>query len=221
MPETILIVDDDAETVEFLNLILTRQGYKTVAASEGMEALKLAHSERPDLIVLDIMMPGLDGYEVARSLRRHPETALIPILMFTAKTQVEDKIAGYEAGVDIYLTKPIHPIELQANIKALLAQRKARMETLAGKGYITGVIAAKGGLGVSTLALNLAIAYHKKTDAKVIAAELRPGQGSWALELGLTNTSGLTYLLSLSQVEITTSIVDLSLIHISEPTRPY
>ena len=126
MPEKILIVDDDPDTVEFLRLILTRQGYQTLSAINGMQALNQAHSQQPDLIILDVMMPGLDGYEVARSLRRHPETALIPILMFTAKTQVEDKVAGYEAGVDIYLTKPIHPVELQANIKGLLDQRKAR-----------------------------------------------------------------------------------------------
>ncbi len=110
MAEKILIIDDDPDTIEFLTLILTRLGYQVLEARDGMEALALAHAEKPELIILDVMMPGLDGYEVARSLRRHPETALTPILMFTAKTQVEDKLAGYEAGVDIYLTKPVHPV---------------------------------------------------------------------------------------------------------------
>ena len=191
----ILIVDDDPDTVDFLRLILTRQGYQTLAAINGMQALTQAHSQQPDLIILDVMMPGLDGYEVARGLRRHPETALIPILMFTAKTQVEDKVAGYEAGVDIYLTKPIHPVELQANIKALLDQRKVHAKTPAEKGYIAGVMAAKGGLGVSTVALNLALFYQKKTNKKVIAAELRPGQGSWATELNIPQANGLSNLL--------------------------
>ena len=104
MAEKILIVDDDPDTIEFLKLLLERQGYQTVAALNGMQALSVAHSEKPDLVILDVMMPDLDGFEVARSLRRHPDTALTPILMFTAKTQVEDKVAGYEAGVDIYLT---------------------------------------------------------------------------------------------------------------------
>ncbi|MDD2695313.1 MAG: hypothetical protein PHD58_05280, partial [Anaerolineales bacterium] len=119
----------------------------------------------------------------------------------------EDKLAGYESGVDIYLTKPVHPVEMQANIKALLAQRKARKITLAEKGYITGVMAAKGGSGVSTVALNLAISYHKKKNVKVLAAEMRPGYGSWAQELDLPTTNGLTNLLRLAQSEITPAAV--------------
>jgi CheY-like chemotaxis protein/MinD-like ATPase involved in chromosome partitioning or flagellar assembly len=208
MAEKILIVDDDPDTVEFLNLLLIRQGYETQAAKNGLDALNLAHTQAPDLIILDVMMPGLDGFEVARSLRRHPATAMIPILMFTAKTQVEDKLAGYEAGVDIYLTKPVHPVELQANIKALLVKKQARAEEIAGKGYIVGVLAAKGGLGVSTVALNLAIMYHKKTNAKVIAAELRPGQGSWAQDLEISSPIGLTKLLDMSQPEISPSVIN-------------
>ena len=212
MAEKILIVDDDPNTVDFLKLILSRQGYMTLDAKNGMEALNLAHSKQPDLIILDVMMTGLDGYEVARSLRRHPETALIPILMFTAKTQVEDKLAGYEAGVDIYLTKPVHPVELQANIKALLSRRKAREEMLVEKGHIIGVLAAKGGLGVSTVALNLAIHCHKKINEKVIAAEIRPGQGTWAQELDIHKPVGLTNLLQLEPSEITTAVVQDQLV---------
>ncbi|MGE5223771.1 MAG: response regulator [Omnitrophica WOR_2 bacterium] len=208
MADKILIVDDDPNTVEFLSLILAKQGYQMVVAREGMQALSMAHSEKPDLIILDVMMPGLDGYEVARSLRRHPDTAVIPILMFTAKTQIEDKLAGYEAGVDIYLTKPVHPVDLNANIKALLLQKKARSKVAAEKGYVIGIVAAKGGLGVSTVALNLAITYHKKTNARVIAAELKPGQGSWSQDLDLPFQKGLCQLLCLSPAEITGTIVE-------------
>ena len=212
MAEKILIIDDDPETIEFLTLILIRSGYRVLAARDGMEALSLAHVEKPDMVILDVMMPGLDGYEVARSLRRHPETALIPIMMFTAKTQVEDKLAGYEAGVDIYLTKPVHPVELQANIKNLLAPRKAVTEVLVKRGYVVGVLGVKGGLGTSTVALNLALAYHSKKSAKVIAAELRPGQGSWAHELDLSSALGLVNLLRRNQIEITTSTVEQELV---------
>ena len=123
MGEKILIVDDDADTVKFISMILTRLGYDMVAALSGQQALELARTEQPDLIVLDVMMPGLDGYEVARILRQYPETATTPILMFTAKAQVDDKVTGYNAGVNIYLTKPIHPIDLQANIKTLLSPK--------------------------------------------------------------------------------------------------
>jgi pilus assembly protein CpaE len=208
VPEKILIIDDDPDTIEFLTLILQRLGYQVLEARDGMDALAEAHSEKPDLIILDVMMPGLDGFEVARSLRRHPETALTPILMFTARTQVEDKLAGYEAGVDIYLTKPVHPVELQANIKALLAQRKARTDMLAKRGYVIGVVGSKGGLGASTLALNLAIVYHKKFETNIIAAEMKPGQGSWALDLEIPNPTGLVNLLKRNQTELTASAVE-------------
>jgi pilus assembly protein CpaE len=206
--DKILIIDDDPDTIEFLTLILQRLGYQVLEARDGMDALATAHSEKPDLIILDVMMPGLDGFEVARSLRRHPETALTPILMFTAKTQVEDKLAGYEAGVDIYLTKPVHPVELQANIKALLAQRKARTDMLAKRGYIIGVLGSKGGMGASSLALNLAIVYRKKFESGVIAAEMRPGQGSWALDLDIPNPTGLATLLKRNQTELTPNVVE-------------
>jgi len=211
MTEKILIVDDDPETVKFISLLLQRLGYQAHEAQNGMDALKLAHELLPDLVVLDVMMPGMDGFEVARSLRRHPETALIPILMFTVKTQVEDKLAGYESGVDIYLTKPIHPVELQANIKALLTQKKARTDTLSKRGYMVGMMAAKGGLGVSTVALNLAIAFKQSQAGKVIAAELRPGQGSWGEELGFLNPIGLENLLRMNHTDITPVAIEKNL----------
>lgn len=212
MAEKILIVDDDADTVKFITLMLNRLGYQVVSAMNGVQALELAHSEHPDLIILDVMMPGMDGYEVARDLRRHPETAVTPILMFTAKAKVEDKITGYNTGVNIYLTKPIHPVELHANIKTLLAQRQAQAVIAAEKGYVIGVLAAKGGMGVSTLALNLAMTYHQKNNVKVIAAEIRPGQGSWAADLNLSNASGLALLLQKNVTDITQAAVNDQLV---------
>jgi len=215
MSEKILIADDDPETVHLLNLMLARLGYKALVARDGMEALNLARSELPDLIVLDVMMPGLDGFEVARSLRRHPDTAMIPILMLTAKTQIEEKVAGYDAGADIYLTKPIHPVDLYANIKTLLAQRREHTVAQVKKCYTVGVLAAKGGLGVSTVALNLAIACHQNREVKVIAAEMRPGQGSWVEELKFTNPSGLGTLLRRESKDISTAIVEKQLVSTS------
>jgi DNA-binding response OmpR family regulator len=212
MAETILIVDDESDTLDFLNLILTRQGYQVIQTDNGMDAIKLAHTQHPNLIVLDIMLPGMDGLEVARNLRGHPDTALIPILVFTAKTELKDKLAGYESGVDIYLTKPVHPVELQANIKALLTQRKGRAEKRTAPGYKLGVLAAKGGLGVSTVALNLAITCQQQTNTPIIAAELRPGQGSWAQELNVQTDFGLNNLLGLSQAEITKTSVQNQLL---------
>lgn len=119
-----------------------------------------AANESPNLVLVDVMMPEMDGYEVTRCLRSDPQTADIPILMFTAKTQLDDKVTGFESGADDYLTKPTHPAELQAHVKALLA-RSSRWKAgpalaEAKPTFIIGVLAARGGHGVTTLAANLA-----------------------------------------------------------------
>lgn len=212
MTDKILVVDDDPDTVKFINIMLSRLGYSVVSATSGMEALERVQVEHPDLIILDVMMPGMDGYEVSRNLRRNPKTATTPILMFTAKTTIEDKLAGYDAGVNLYLTKPIHPIDLQANIRNLLTQRLTKAEAATDHGYVVGVLSATGGAGVSTIALNLAITYAKKFNTKVIAAEMRPGQGSWALDLNLTEPVGLINLLSMELEDITLEAVSKELI---------
>ncbi|HEX9028601.1 MAG TPA: response regulator, partial [Anaerolineales bacterium] len=132
MAEKILVVDDDLDTLRLVGLMLQRQGYEIVAANNGHQALAMAQNERPDLILLDVMMPDLDGVEVTRRLRMDPGTKDLPIIMFTAKTQMEDKLLGFEAGVDDYLTKPTQPRELFAHIKAVLARAgKSRPVTAA------------------------------------------------------------------------------------------
>ena len=120
MPEKILIVDDDMETLRLVGMMLQRQGYEIAAANTGELALETAVKVKPSLIILDVVMPGMDGYQIARELRKNPLCTHIPILMFTAKNQTGDKIAGYGAGADDYLTKPVHPAELNAHVKALL-----------------------------------------------------------------------------------------------------
>ena len=212
MAEKILIVDDDMETLRLVGLMLQRQGYQIVAASNGTQALGLTRNEKPDLIVLDVMMPDMDGYEVTRQLRQDKDTLDIPIILFTAKSQVDDKVTGYEVGADDYLTKPVHPAELVAHIKALLARGKNRAAVPQEKGYTIGFIAAKGGLGVSSLALNLAISMRLRSKTEVIAVELRPGQGSWGVELAFPETDGLNKLLKLKTAEITKARVEKELV---------
>jgi CheY-like chemotaxis protein len=214
MPEKILIVDDDLDTLRLVGLILERQSYKIAAASNGHQALALAQKERPDLILLDIMMPDLDGYEVTRRLRANPATASIPIIMFTAKSLVDDKITGYDVGADDYITKPTQPRELFAHIKAVLSRSKGRAAQAAAseQGTVTGVIAAKGGLGVSTLALNLGIVLKNRSNKEVIVAEYRPGEGSMGLDLGMVMPEGLNMLLQKPGLEITANDVERELI---------
>ena len=218
MAERILIVDDDADTLRLVGLMLQRQGYQIIAASNGSQGLTKAFEERPDLILLDVMMPDMDGYEVTRRLRKNPATASIPILMFTAKTQLDDKVAGFEVGADDYLTKPTHPTELQSHVKALLARSTPKlpeeMETVYREknGYVVGVISVRGGLGVSTVASNLAAGLYTRSKSDVVLAELTPGQGSLAFELGLPSQHGLSEVLKGKPIEITREKVQSSLI---------
>lgn len=209
MAEKILIIDDDVDTLRLVGLMLQRQGYEISAATNGEQGLAKAFEERPDMILLDVMMPDTDGYEITRRLRKNPTTKTTPILMFTAKTQLDDKVTGFEAGADDYLTKPTHPTELQAHIRALLSRaspKKAEEIDTALReqhGRVIGVLSARGGLGVSTLACNLAGALYTRTHGDVILAELTPGQGTLGRDLGVPNQTGLNELLSGGTVEIT------------------
>jgi DNA-binding response OmpR family regulator len=201
MSEKILIVDDDLDTLRLVGLMLQRQGYQISAATNGQQGLDKAFEEDPDLILLDVMMPDMDGYEVTRRLRQNPATVNTPILMFTAKSQLDDKVVGFEVGANDYLTKPTHPSELQARVKTLLA-RVGKKKGASGdgggdnRGYVIGVLAPRGGLGVTTLAVNLAAGLLNRTKSEVIVAELLPGQGALALDMGLNTSKGLVDLLS-------------------------
>ncbi len=219
MAEKILIIDDDVDTLRLVGLMLQRQGYEISAASNGSQGLAKALEERPDLILLDVMMPDMDGYEVARRLRKNPTTLTVPILMFTAKTQLDDKVTGFEVGADDYLTKPTHPTELQAHVKALLARSAQKEqepdETVTAShehhGYVIGVLSARGGLGVSSVASNLAASIYSRTQSDVILAEFIPGQGTMGVDFGYQNQKGLTELLQGTVAEITREKVASSL----------
>ncbi|HSV85578.1 MAG TPA: response regulator [Levilinea sp.] len=219
MAERILIVDDDVETLRLVGLMLQRQGYQVLTASNGSQAITLSNAEQPDLIVLDIMMPDIDGYAVTGEIRSNPKTSHIPILMFTAKSQVEDKVVGYETGADDYLTKPIHPMELVAHVRSLLSRGKTRTTSSIQRGFSVGVVSSKGGLGASSLTLNLGISFYLETRRDVISAELRPGQGAWATELGFRGVNGLASLLKMNSSEIVPSSIEKALTRTTYGTR--
>ena len=122
----ILIVDDAVDTVELLKKRLRFEGYDTAEAYDGEEALKQVAEYNPDLIILDVMMPKLDGYEVCQRLKSNENTKYIPILMLTAKSEVEDKVKGLDIGADHYLAKPFNYKELSAKVRSLVAVKAAR-----------------------------------------------------------------------------------------------
>ncbi|HEY5269675.1 MAG TPA: response regulator [Anaerolineales bacterium] len=207
MAEKILIIDDDVDTLKLVGMMLQKQGYQIIASTNGKQGLTQAEAEDPDLIVLDVMMPEMDGYEVAKRLRANSLTANTPILMFSAKTQLDDKVTGFEAGADDYLTKPTPPTELIAHVKALLARSsKGKVPTSqlpAEKHSMTiGVLAPRGGQGVTTVAVNLGDALRIATKSDVIVAELRPGMGTLGPDMGEANPSVLTELLSANLSDI-------------------
>jgi CheY-like chemotaxis protein len=219
MAEKILIIDDDVDTLKLVGLMLQKQGYHIVAANNGPQGLEQAEAENPDLILLDVMMPEMDGYEVAKRLRANPLTANTPILMFTAKTQLDDKVTGFEAGADDYLTKPTHPTELSAHVKALLARsNKGKVATsplaVDKRAFTIGILAPRGGLGVSTVALNLGDSLRIATKPDVIVAELRPGMGTIGADMGEPKPKALAELLTGKLAEMTRQKVkDLLFVH--------
>lgn len=121
----ILVVDDDAKIVRLVRTYLEREGFSVVTAADGPAALQAVESHRPALVVLDLMLPGLDGRAVARAVRRDDEAATTPILMLSARGSTVDRIAGLEAGVDDYLPKPFSPAELVLRVKSILRRAAA------------------------------------------------------------------------------------------------
>jgi len=187
--------------------MLEHQGYEILAAANGQQALEKAIETQPHLIILDVMMPDIDGYEVAARLRSHPATESIPILMFTAKASVNDKIVGFQAGVDDYMTKPAHPRELVARVEALLKRQPSGEEEFERR-HIVGFFPTKDGLGTSMLALNTAVELRRMHhNIPVALVELREGSGTMALQLALRAQAGLPDLLERPQLHITEGTV--------------
>ena len=228
MAEKILIVDDDVDSLKLIGLMLKRQGYEVTVADSGGKALQKADAELPNLIILDVMMPDMNGLDVCRHLRANPNTVKIPIIMFTAKTLIDDKVKGFEAGADDYLTKPTHPAELANRVKSVL-QRKATTGTLSSPvaarpappaeksdtasafsklGMLIGVLGVKGGVGTTTVALNVGAALLKSGENPILS-DFRPGIGGMGLMLGADN-DGVGSLLR--EAEITPDAVSKAII---------
>jgi len=217
MVEKILIVDDDLDTLRLIGIVLEREGYQVSEASNGDQAILLAKSLQPNLVLLDLMMPGMDGIEVARNLRADPHTNNILIIILTAKSDLEDKLEGFDIGADDYLTKPIQHPELVAHVKAVLKRagriKKDPIRGLEKPGKVISVLSAKGGLGVTTVALNLGFTIHDLFNDSVLVSDLKPGYGRLGLDLGFFNFQTYTQLLSEDLSDIELSMIVDSVLH--------
>ncbi|MBK8050023.1 MAG: response regulator [Anaerolineales bacterium] len=207
MAPRILVADDDMTLQKLFFHSLKMEGYEVIAAHDGIEALDKAIKERPDLIILDVMMPGLNGFDVARKLRENPATLTLPIIMLTGLSDVQERITGIRSGVDEYVTKPVDLRELAARVDGLLKRnRQLRQHAISKMGKVVSLIGAKGGVGVTTIALNLA-ALFSKNDKSVILAELRADYGTLSVLLKTPAEHNLGNLLKLETSAITETMV--------------
>jgi pilus assembly protein CpaE len=193
---TVLVVDDDLNIQRVLLFTLKQEGFEVHVASDGQAGVEMAASVEPDLILMDVAMPVLDGYAATQQIRAAESGRRVPIIMLTAEADVEQRVKGLRAGADDDIVKPFHPLELIARIKALLARtgggpvKKATTER-AVLGKLLCFYGAKGGVGTTTMAINTAIALaaRQKRRVALFDANLQFGDERVFLDLGLDSPS--------------------------------
>jgi pilus assembly protein CpaE len=192
----VLVVDDDLNIQRVLVFTLKQEGFEVHVASDGQAGVEMAAASEPDLILMDVAMPKLDGYAATQQIRAAEQGRRVPIIMLTAEADVEQRVRGLRAGADDDIVKPFHPLELIARIKALLARsgggaaRKAAAEA-ATLGRLCCFYGAKGGVGTTTMAINTAIALAARHRRRVALfdANLQFGDERVFLDLGLDSPS--------------------------------
>ncbi len=167
----ILVVDDDPMMSTMLRLVLANEGFEVIHATSAEEAFDKAVRQSPRVIISDVMLPGMDGFALCRRLRQTPITRAIPILMLTSKSDIADKIRGFESGADDYVTKPFQPTEIVYRVKSIMARARAP-ETLAHvtpiRGRVIAVCGSKGGVGKTMIATNFALALRRRSGKHVL-----------------------------------------------------
>ncbi|MBC7260721.1 MAG: response regulator [Chloroflexi bacterium] len=179
MPATILIIDQDLDAVHHLRQTLEAEGYEVVTTVTGQAGIALAELNRPNLVILDVDLPDIDGYEICRTLRSIPAMAKVPIIIYSARAEVADKVAGFKAGANDYIVKPAAAAELVVRINAALRSEEPSLA------YTVAVWGTKGGVGTSTVALNLAVALRIKTGQRVTLVDAAIWGGTLPVMLNL------------------------------------
>jgi DNA-binding response OmpR family regulator len=179
----ILVIDDDPAGQRLIKYMLSPEGYEVITASNGILGLQMATQQSPDLVILDIMLPGLDGFEVCRRLREGSNTTNISIVMLSGKAQESDKDTGLKMGADAYLIKPVDRQELIDTVNTLVNEKKEIVKHRQGK--IITFIGARGGVGTSTITTNVAVALADKGHSTLLV-DLSPSFSTLADMMGLT-----------------------------------
>lgn len=191
----VLVVDDDLNIQRVLVFTLKQEGFEVHVASDGQAGVEMAASIKPDLILMDVAMPKLDGYAATQQIRAAEQGRKVPIIMLTAEADVEQRVRGLRAGADDDIVKPFHPLELIARIKALLARagsgQPRKTSEKASLGRLACFYGAKGGVGTTTIAINTAIALATRLKRKtaLIDANLQFGDTRVFLDMGLDSSS--------------------------------
>lgn len=188
-----------------LPTLWSAKGIRVHTAQDGVDALQQLEEHQPDLIILDVVMPQLDGHEVCRRLRRKPEFARMPVIILTAQSSQDEKVRFLDAGADDYLTKPFHAPELLARIKVLLrraGERPRDGESQRIEGKVIAAYSLRGGVGVSTLAANLATGLAQLWNQPTVLVDLAPVAGHSALMLNLASHTSWSELSSVPAEEI-------------------
>ena len=186
MSQRILVVDDEADTLEMIEFMLRRHGFEVILAQSGPEALELLSHDIPDLIILDVMMPGMDGNKVCQQIRADSRTSFVPLVMLTARSGTPHQVQGLLSGADEYLVKPVTQDELVKCVQTILARSMVSREKKSAQ--VISILGAKSEVGATTLAVNLALILAAQVNTVLV--DMEPG-GVAALRLGLSPTRGL------------------------------
>ncbi len=195
----ILVIDDDSSTLRLLGYMLERGGFQVQLAGDGQDGLAKAFEQPPALVVLDVMMPGLNGYQVCQQLRTDSRTAHVPVIILTARSQRVDQKTAIEAGADLYLSKPVSPVELLGKVNELLSRPGDVPPPTAAKilaGRIISVFSLRGGVGVTSLAVNLAVALAQQYQDTTPLIDLSLTASHTAVMLNLRPRLTITHLLA-------------------------
>jgi pilus assembly protein CpaE len=196
MPKTVMIVDDDLDILSILTFAFESRGYRVRKAQDGQEALQIVLKFVPDIFLLDINMPGIDGLELCRRLRAQARTRNIPIMFLTGRDQPDVVVQGFQAGGDDYVVKPFNMQELAARVENLLRRNQAgTLAKQSKEGAVIAVTSARGGVGKTTLAVNLGIALARMWTEQVVLIDASLEFGHSSVLLDLSQPRDLTALL--------------------------